>query len=102
MLSSCRGPPQANVAELADAPDLGSGSRKRMGVRPSPFAPETKGVDWPMVSRRQVAFLDCARRSAILRTNGWMGSVNRETRVTDQGVFACDLGYQTLCDPLSS
>jgi hypothetical protein len=29
----------ANVAELADAPDLGSGSRKGMGVRPSPFAP---------------------------------------------------------------
>jgi hypothetical protein len=30
----------ANVAELADAPDLGSGSRKGMGVRPSPFAPQ--------------------------------------------------------------
>ena len=29
----------ANVAELADAPDLGSGGRKVMGVRPSPFAP---------------------------------------------------------------
>src|ERR1700680_2049950 len=31
--------PFANVAELADAPDLGSGGRQAMGVRPSPFAP---------------------------------------------------------------
>ena len=29
----------AKVAELADAPDLGSGSRKAMGVRLPPFAP---------------------------------------------------------------
>ena len=29
----------ARVAELADAPDLGSGSRKAMGVRLPPFAP---------------------------------------------------------------
>src|SRR3954469_23092505 len=28
----------AKVAKLADAPDLGSGSRKAMGVRVSPFA----------------------------------------------------------------
>src|SRR5579884_2398513 len=33
----------ANVAELADAPDLGSGGRKAMGVRPSPFAPVLQG-----------------------------------------------------------
>src|SRR5260370_35008562 len=32
----------ASVAELADAPDLGSGSREGMGVRPSPFAPHTR------------------------------------------------------------
>src|SRR6476469_9760221 len=32
-------PPPAKVAELADAPDLGSGSRKAMGVRLPPFAP---------------------------------------------------------------
>ena len=31
--------PNANVAELADALDLGSSARKGMGVRPSPFAP---------------------------------------------------------------
>ncbi len=30
---------RANVAELADALDLGSSARKGMGVRPSPFAP---------------------------------------------------------------
>ena len=30
--------PHAKVAELADAPDLGSGSRKAMGVRVPPFA----------------------------------------------------------------
>ena len=30
---------EAKVAELADAPDLGSGSRKAMGVRLPPFAP---------------------------------------------------------------
>src|SRR5687768_18545263 len=29
---------RAKVAELADAPDLGSGSRKAMGVRLPPFA----------------------------------------------------------------
>src|SRR5436190_3484525 len=29
----------ARVAELADAPDLGSGSRKALGVRLPPFAP---------------------------------------------------------------
>src|SRR5205814_6122638 len=29
---------RAKVAELADAPDLGSGSRKAMGVRVPPFA----------------------------------------------------------------
>src|SRR6202023_1008800 len=29
----------AKVAELADAPDLGSGSRKALGVRVPPFAP---------------------------------------------------------------
>jgi hypothetical protein len=32
-------PTRANVAELADALDLGSSARKGMGVRPSPFAP---------------------------------------------------------------
>ena len=32
----------ANVAELADALDLGSSARKGMGVRPSPFAPEKR------------------------------------------------------------
>src|SRR6476620_2192147 len=31
--------PRAKVAELADAPDLGSGGRKAMGVRVPPFAP---------------------------------------------------------------
>ncbi len=31
------------MAELADAPDLGSGGRKAMGVRPSPFAPVLQG-----------------------------------------------------------
>jgi hypothetical protein len=31
---------RANVAELADALDLGSSARKSMGVRPSPFAPK--------------------------------------------------------------
>src|ERR1035437_4499078 len=39
MLSSCRGPPQANVAELADAPDLGSGGGNSVGVQLPPFAP---------------------------------------------------------------
>ena len=33
-------PSRANVAELADALDLGSSARKGMGVRPSPFAPK--------------------------------------------------------------
>jgi hypothetical protein len=37
--SSLKPTGNASVAELADAPDLGSGSRKGMGVRPSPFAP---------------------------------------------------------------
>src|SRR5207249_1779794 len=32
------GPFHAKVAELADAPDLGSGSRKALGVRLPPFA----------------------------------------------------------------
>ena len=32
----------AKVAELADAPDLGSGGRKAMGVRVPPFAPKHK------------------------------------------------------------
>ena len=40
----------ANVAELADAPDLGSGSRKGMGVRPSPFAPQNKRLT-PLLSK---------------------------------------------------
>src|SRR5258707_6472537 len=40
-------PHAANVAELADAPDLGSGSRKGMGVRPSPFAPFCKSGGSP-------------------------------------------------------
>ena len=33
------GPSDAKVAELADAPDLGSGGREPMGVRVPPFAP---------------------------------------------------------------
>ena len=33
---------RANVAELADALDLGSSGLTAMGVRPSPFAPESK------------------------------------------------------------
>ena len=39
--SACKrfGPP-AKVAELADAPDLGSGGRKAVGVRVPPFAPD--------------------------------------------------------------
>ena len=40
--TSCRVPPavfDAKVAKLADAPDLGSGSRKAMGVQIPPFAP---------------------------------------------------------------
>jgi hypothetical protein len=34
------GPRAAKVAELADAPDLGSGSRKAVGVQVPPFAPD--------------------------------------------------------------
>src|ERR1700749_4559497 len=36
----------ANVAELADALDLGSSGRKAMGVRPSPFAPQQSTFRW--------------------------------------------------------
>ena len=39
MDNASSGPTFAKVAELADAPDLGSGSRKAMGVRVPPFAP---------------------------------------------------------------
>ena len=39
MDNASSGPTFAKVAELADAPDLGSGSRKAMGVRLPPFAP---------------------------------------------------------------
>src|SRR6266480_1697093 len=35
---------RAKVAELADAPDLGSGSRKALGVRLPPFA--NHNVNW--------------------------------------------------------
>src|SRR5438093_3995938 len=35
----------AKVAELADAPDLGSGSRKAMGVQVPPFAPASSPMD---------------------------------------------------------
>ena len=41
----------AKVAELADAPDLGSGSRKAMGVRLPPFAP----FDSPAARLRRAA-----------------------------------------------
>ena len=37
----------AKVAELADAPDLGSGTRKGMGVRVPPFAPFDSGASRP-------------------------------------------------------
>ena len=36
---SCAIRGDAKVAELADAPDLGSGGRKAMGVQVPPFAP---------------------------------------------------------------
>src|SRR5213595_3878968 len=38
--------PYAKVAELADAPDLGSGSRKAMGVQLPPFAPNRASDSW--------------------------------------------------------
>jgi hypothetical protein len=45
------GPRAAKVAELADAPDLGSGSRKAVGVQVPPFAPDisspTLDIHWP-------------------------------------------------------
>ena len=43
----------AKVAELADAPDLGSGSREAMGVRLPPFAnPHFKETHALIVSTR--------------------------------------------------
>ena len=39
MLSQALEYSDAKVAELADAPDLGSGGRKAMGVQVPPFAP---------------------------------------------------------------
>jgi hypothetical protein len=44
--------PHANVAELADALDLGSSARKGMGVRPSPFAPFIQA--WPFTGKTYV------------------------------------------------
>ena len=41
----------AKVAELADAPDLGSGSRKALGVRLPPFAPRAR----PGIRRRRAS-----------------------------------------------
>ncbi len=35
----------AKVAELADAPDLGSGGRKAVGVQIPPFAPRSDRSD---------------------------------------------------------
>jgi hypothetical protein len=40
------------VAELADAPDLGSGSRKAMGVRLPPFAPFDSPAGLPPANRQ--------------------------------------------------
>ncbi len=49
--------PDAKVAELADAPDLGSGSRKAMGVRVPPFASIARvGANAPV--RRSASFGD--------------------------------------------
>src|SRR5579871_421608 len=47
----------ANVAELADALDLGSSARKGMGVRPSPFAPleDELFLDWLAPTTREGA-----------------------------------------------
>ena len=52
----------ANVAELADALDLGSSGRKAMGVRPSPFAPNDTATstlaqsDHSAIARRNADF----------------------------------------------
>ena len=65
----------AKVAELADAPDLGSGSRKALGVRLPPFAPfdsraKRAIVEWcPERAQwsRRVEGLRCARSWQAIR-----------------------------------
>src|SRR5213080_4706940 len=52
----------AKVAELADAPDLGSGSRKALGVRLPPFAPAFAALKFSAATARQ-ASLGLPRRS---------------------------------------
>src|SRR6202023_2083136 len=61
----------AKVAELADAPDLGSGSRKAMGVRVPPFAPafarseQARATAW---RPRRMAAAPKQRRGRVRRT----------------------------------
>jgi hypothetical protein len=52
----------AKVAELADAPDLGSGSRKALGVRLPPFAPTLRTQENAALARDQATLpVDNAR-----------------------------------------
>jgi hypothetical protein len=46
------GPRAAKVAELADAPDLGSGSRKAVGVQVPPFAPDISSPTYSIIVGR--------------------------------------------------
>ena len=59
---------RAKVAELADAPDLGSGSRKALGVRLPPFAP------FDLASALTEASLMAGRLSAELKVLGILES----------------------------
>src|SRR5436189_5540268 len=68
--SSLRPTGNASVAELADAPDLGSGSRKGMGVRPSPFAPHIVVISRPDTPRVFLsAFINADTKFQMLSTD---------------------------------
>jgi trigger factor len=56
----------ARVAELADAPDLGSGARKGVGVRVPPFAPFNYGVSLEVqVQKEQTSPVECELKVAV-------------------------------------
>ena len=60
----------AKVAELADAPDLGSGSRKAMGVRLPPFAQPSLAEHRASVGWQARSLRSCANAVRTRRLNG--------------------------------
>jgi hypothetical protein len=88
----------ADVAELADALDSKSGTRKGVWVRPPPSAPtralrrivETRAISWPLEARDACGFfMPCAPSTLFWPVRGFLSFDNRPVNAPYGHASAC-------------